>query len=112
MIYKFKSKAGSDVIMMGPNGDQLLRLIGREPAAKGIVEVADMPAAIAALRAAVEREEADRRAAADAAGEEDDEATGRTGGREGAVSLRQRVWPLVDLLERSERAGVDLVWGV
>ena len=42
MIYKFKSKAAGDVIMMGPTGDQVLRAVGREPAAKGIIEVAAM----------------------------------------------------------------------
>ncbi len=48
MLYKFKSKATGDVIMLGPNGDALLRALGRTPAPKGIVEPADMPAAIAA----------------------------------------------------------------
>ena len=48
MIYKFKSQAAGDVIMLGPNGDQMLRLIGHEPAAKGIVDVAQLPAAITA----------------------------------------------------------------
>ena len=38
MIYKFRCKAAGDVIMLGPNGDQMLRLLGREPAAKGIFE--------------------------------------------------------------------------
>ena len=47
MIYKFKSRATADVIMLGPQGDQLLRLAGREPALKGIFEVADMPALMA-----------------------------------------------------------------
>ena len=58
MIYKFKSKAAGDVIMLGPNGDQMLRLLGREPAAKGIIEVADMAAAIAALQEAAAQAEA------------------------------------------------------
>ena len=44
MLYKFKSKASGDVIMNGPHGDELLRLLGREPAAKGIVQHADLPA--------------------------------------------------------------------
>ena len=35
---------------LGPDGaEQMLRLLGREPALKGIIEVAAMPAAIAAL---------------------------------------------------------------
>ncbi len=33
MIYKFKSKASGDIIMMGPTGDALLRALGRTPAA-------------------------------------------------------------------------------
>ena len=53
MIYKFRSKAAGDLIMLEPHGDQLLRLLGREPAPKGIIEPAQMPAAIAALQAAV-----------------------------------------------------------
>ena len=31
MIYKFKSKAAGDVIMLKPNGDHVLRIIGKEP---------------------------------------------------------------------------------
>jgi len=102
MIYKFKSKASGDVIMLGPNGDQMLRIIGREPSAKGIIEVADMAAAIDALQQAVRAEEAP--AEADAA---DEGAPERTG-----ISLRQRVWPVVDLLRRALDAKQPVVWGV
>jgi len=42
MIYKFKSKAAGDVIMMGPNGDEVLRTIGKAPAPKGIIEPSAM----------------------------------------------------------------------
>ncbi|MBQ1765683.1 MAG: DUF1840 domain-containing protein [Aquincola sp.] len=108
MIYKFKSKAAPDVIMMGPNGDQVLRLIGREPTAKGILEVADMPAAVAALRAAVEEEDARRQATPEDEADDD----GPRGSREGVVSLRQRAWPLIEMIERSHKAGTDVVWGV
>ena len=45
MLYKFKCKAGGDLIMLGPNGDTLLRAIGREPAAQGISEPPAMAAA-------------------------------------------------------------------
>lgn len=65
MIYKFKSKAAGDVIMLQPNGDQVMRLLGREPAAKGIFESADMPAAISRLEAAVAEDEAARRGSDD-----------------------------------------------
>jgi hypothetical protein len=107
MIYKFKSAASGDVIMLGPHGDALLRLLAREPAAKGIVEPRDMPAAIASLRRAIE--EAERRAADPAAAPADAQPQGDP---EPPVSLRRRLWPMIDMLERAARADVPVVWGV
>lgn len=105
MMYKFKSKAAGDVIMLGPNGDQVMRLLGREPAPKGIFEAADLAAAAAALEAAVQADELARRSAAD---DEADEARG--GGDR--VSLRQRVWPLIEMMKRAQAAREPIVWGV
>ncbi len=99
MIYKFKSPATGDLIMLGPQGDQLLRLLGREPAAQGIVEAADMPAALQVLQAAIAAAEAP---AADAT--QDNPAP--------AVGLRQRLWPMVEMLRRAQAADVAVVWGV
>jgi Domain of unknown function (DUF1840) len=104
VIYKFKSKATGDVIMLGPQGDQLLRLIGREPQAQGIFEVAAMPGVIQALEAAVAAEGA---AAANTDAAQDD---GERAARQ--VSLRQRVWPMVEMLRRAHAAGEPVVWGV
>ena len=107
MIYKFKSKASGDVIMLGPNGDQMLRLLGREPAPKGIVEVEHMPAAIAALRAAVREAEAPTQTDADADGDADEPS-----GRGSGVSLRQRLWPVIEMFERALAEKEPVVWGV
>jgi hypothetical protein len=95
MIYKFKSKAAGDVIMLQPHGDQLMRLMGREPAAKGIIETADMPAAIRALQEAA----AQAAAPADSDGER-------------GVGLKQRVWPMIEMMKRAQAAGEPIVWGV
>ncbi len=106
MIYKFKSKDVGDVIMLGPNGDQVLRILGREPSAQGIIEPADMPAAIAAIERAVADDDADsqrRRQEAEDAGEAAPQAV---------VSLRQRVWPLVEMMRHCHRDGHPIVWGV
>ncbi len=108
MIYKFKSKAAGDVIMMGPNGDQVLRLIGKEPAPKGIIEPADMAAAIAAIEQAIAAEEAARAAAKADAGQGKD----KNDGPHDKVSLRQRAWPLVEMLKRALAAHQEIVWGV
>jgi hypothetical protein len=107
MIYKFKSKSAGDVIMLGPNGDQLLRSIGREPAPKGIIESAQMPAAIQALERAVSEDEAAR-----AQAEKEAQAKGEPPPKHEGVSLRQRVWPVVDMMKRSHAHGHDIVWGV
>lgn len=100
MIYKFKSKATGDLIMLGPQGDQVLSLMGREPGAQGIIEPAAMAAALAALQSAVEAE------AAAAAAEDSDPDQPR------AVALRQRVWPMVEMLRRAQEAGAAVVWDV
>jgi hypothetical protein len=103
MLYKFRSKAGGDVIMLPAHGDALLRLLGREPAVRGIFEPARVPVLLAALEAAVAQAEAGE---ADAAARE----PGDDGPR--AVSLRQRLWPMIELLRRSHAAGEPVVWGV
>jgi hypothetical protein len=102
MLYKFKSKAAGDVIMLGPNGDQVMRLVGREPAAKGIFEVEDMPALISALERAV---------AADDAARKPDGKADEPQGKGDSVSLRQRVWPLVEMLRRCQSANQVMTWG-
>lgn len=106
MIYKFKSKAAGDVIMTQPGGDELLRTIGKTPAPKGIIEVAAMPAAIAAIEQAGAADEAAR-----AKAEQEAAAEGRKLGPRD-VSLRQRAWPMVEMMKRSQAENADIVWGV
>ncbi|RZJ50041.1 MAG: DUF1840 domain-containing protein [Acidovorax sp.] len=106
MLYKFKSRAAADLIMLEPQGRQVVTIMGKAPGASGIVTVAQIPAAIAALESAVAAEEA-LPASADA--ESDDEAS--TQERAETVRLRQRVTPLIDMLKRSAAEGADVVWG-
>lgn len=111
MIYKFKSETDSDVIMMGPTGDQVLRLIGKEPAAKGIIESADMPAAMRALEQAVTADDA-ARARPEPEVDDKEDADDTQPAKRDPISLRQRVWPLVEAMKRSHAAGTPIVWGV
>lgn len=118
MLYKFKSKATADLIMLEPNGKQILRIIGKESAPKGILEVVEMPHAIEALRQAVQQEE-DIRAQLDAqnvSGSVDTKDTkdskgAVTSAQERQVSLRQRAAPFIEMLQRAHKAGKDVVWG-
>lgn len=108
MLYKFKSKVASDVIMLEPNGRQILMLWGRTDEAdlrKGILQAADMPAAISALEEAIAHEEAQRIQAALEAQEKGEDLPA-------GVTLRQRAAPLLDMARRSLAAGKDITWGV
>jgi len=105
MIYKFKSQAAADVILLNTNGDQMLSIIGKVPAAQGIITVAQIPDAIAALEAAIEVHEA-----AEASRREHPERVVEVEGD--SVRLRHRAAPFIDLLRTSAQAGKDVVWGV
>ncbi len=110
MLYKFKSKVTGDLIMLEPNGRQVLTLIGKaDPAslAKGILQPADMPAAIAALEQAVAQDEQARQQR-----EQEAKAAGEHLARTDAVSLRQRAAPFIDMLRRCHKAEKEIVWGV
>jgi hypothetical protein len=107
MLYKFKSKAAGDLIMLEPNGRRVLQIIGKDAGPKGIIEPSQMPGAIAALEAAVEQEEADQKAAADEA-----KKSGAALPKGDGVSLKQRALPFLDMLRRSQAADEEIVWGV
>ena len=107
MLYKFKSKAAGDLIMLEPNGRRVLEIIGKDAGPKGIILPEQMPAALSALEAAIAQEEADQKARADEA-----RAKGEVAPKFDAVSLRQRAVPFVDLLRRAHKEGHEVVWGV
>lgn len=109
-MYKFKSRASGDLIMLEPNGHQILRIIGKEDNAsahKGILLPEHMAAAIAALQAAVAAEEAELQQRAEAA-----LAKGEKPPRVEGISLRQRATPFIAMIQRSHKANVEIVWGV
>jgi len=109
MLFKFKSKACADLIMLEPDGRCLLKaMIGLDPV-KGIVQVADLPAALQRLNEAVMADEARRQALAE------QEARGEDSGGEPllpAVRLAQRAQPMQHMLRRCMDEEADLVWGV
>jgi hypothetical protein len=104
-MYRFKSKADGDLIMLAPVGDQILRIIGREPAPQGIIETAALPQAIQSLERAIPLAD-QARAEAGGAGRESE------GGAGEAIGLHQRAWPMLEMMRRSLAARADIVWGV
>ena len=111
MLYKFKSKATSDLIMLGPDAQRLLRLMGSDAAPKGIFTVAHQPQAIAALEAAIAQDEA-RMAALLAERLQDLGSLDAGEAPVEGVTLKRRAQPLLEMLRRSLAAKADVVWGV
>jgi hypothetical protein len=106
MLLTFKSQGAGDVQMFSEHAEQLLALFGRslEPsdAPRGILTADQVPGALAQLKAAAQ-------AARDAARQRADP------GDPAApvpIGLAQRAFPLIELLERAQSKGRDVVWGV
>ena len=104
MIYEFKCRATGNIIMTAPVGDAMLEAIGREPSAQGVITTEQMPEAIARLQAL---------SAANPPTEPPDRSGGDFDGDRGdiPVSLSQRAFPLIEMLQQAHRAGKDVTWG-
>lgn len=103
MLYHFKSKVG-DLTMLEPNGRQVLEIIGKDTSAKGIITPDQMPAAIAALEAAVSEDKAASPTPPLPETEEEK--------KNEPVMLRARAVPFIDLLQRAQAKGAEVTWGV
>ena len=111
MLYKFKTKATGDVIMLQANGQRVLEIIGKhsaaEPSIKGILLPEHMPQALGALQSAVEQEETQRKEAIAQA-----KAEKLAAPRFEEVSLRQRALPFMDMVHQCMKAEEAITWGV
>ena len=100
MLIKFDSEAGS-FTMNGEIAVQLLKAMGHSGTVPSAILAADIPAALARLKAAVD---ASPRTAAEAPDSDDKDR------REVPVSLHQRAFPLIDLLTRAAAKGAEVMW--
>jgi hypothetical protein len=100
MLVKFDSKVGT-LTMFGDAAVQLLKLMGHSGTVPSAILAADIPAAVERLTRALEQGASLPPTQAD----EDDRREGRT-----PVSLRQRAYPLIELLERAAKNGADVMW--
>lgn len=111
MLYKFKSKNAGDVIMLQPNGQRVLEIIGKhsaaDPSLKGILLPEHMPQALAALQAAITQEEVQRQEAISQAKAENLPAPHFE-----AISLRQRALPFMEMVRDCLKANDAITWGV
>lgn len=111
MIYKFKSKATGDLIMLESVARQILMLIGKKTeagiASKGILLPQDIPEALTILKAAVLAEKNNTKLNI----EESQEGIHYEWGNS-KVSLQQRAIPFQRMLEQSLNENVPVVWNI
>ncbi len=106
-VYRFKSRETGELVMLEPHGKRILQILGKDPSGPGVVLPDQMPTAVEALRAAAVEEEASRKRLKDEA-----QARGEPAPDFDPVSLRMRSAPFIEMLQRAEKAGVEVVWGV
>ena len=109
MLYKFKSQEAADVIMLKLNAEEVLQIIGKPASPTGIITVAQIPAAIQALQAAVAAEDERSKQPAEAIDKDAEDEDGKD--VKATVGLKQRAVPFIDMLQRSAAEGADVVWG-
>lgn len=118
MPITFKSQATGNLVMLSAHAEALLRLLGKTAVEPGILEVVDMPRALATLRALdpdPQPEVPSQRAVDDEQGAQADRPPAdppAVGFQDEPVSLRQRAAPFIRLIEQAQAGGKPIVWGV
>ena len=100
MFIKFDSAAGT-FTMKSEIAVQLIKAMGHSGTVPSAILPADIPKALARLKAAVDADTGKPAAATD--DDEEDQ-------KEAPVSLRQRAYPLIDLLTRAAARGAEVMW--
>lgn len=108
VLYKFVSKAAAEMIMLEPDAERILKIIGKAPSESGIITLEQIPAAIQVLQAAVDAD--NERKPVAAAQNPDDEDEGDDESVKATVGLKQRAVPFIDMLKRSAAEGVAVIW--
>jgi hypothetical protein len=101
MLVRFRSDAG-DLIMFGDVAVKLLRMMGQSGDVPGAILATDIPAAVERLQVAIGGQQDTPQRSTESTRDE----------REPPVSLRQRAFPLIELLQRAIRKKVDVIWQV
>ena len=110
MLFKFKSKAASDLVMLEPDARALLHMMLGDDPVIGIVLAQDLPATIARLESALAQESANSSVHQGPEVLSADE--GSDDVKEVGVHISQRAAPMLQMLKRCLAEKADLVWGV
>lgn len=102
MALTFKTKAAGDITMLDAHARQLLDLIGKEWAVRGVITPEEVPALMARLQTAIAA------AGTDAGPDEECEPEAARN----HVSLKTRMQPFLEMLRKAGQANTPILWGV
>lgn len=107
MLYRFNSRAAPSFVMLEIHARQLFDILGRAATPQGVITVEQMPAAIAALEAAMALE------ASNAHNDDGYAVEGHDNEAEKShIGIRQRGAPLLHMLKNSLADRKDVIWTV
>ena len=101
MAYQFTSRAGGVVVYTDAVAERLLATIGKRPGIRGVITLAELPTAIAALKSAKAVPETPEPRDPDPDSD-----------RERPVPFAVRLGPFIELLERALAGQADVTWGL
>lgn len=100
MLVRFESNETGEILMYAETAHALLEAIGKETTARGTFTQPEMLPAVEALRLAIAR-------ANEPPNDLDEVDETERKKKPPVVYLRQRAWPLMDMLERTARTGPE-----
>ena len=109
MLVTFSSKAAADVLMLSQHAKPILRIAGimvEDPfPVRGVFSTDLLPVAIARIDHAIAQE-----APLPAHDDDDQESWSKQNPMSQPVGLKQRAFPLLELLVKANKAGVPVTW--
>ena len=106
MLVTFSSKAGADILMLSEHAKPILSIAGKvidDPfPVRGVFSAEQLPDAIKLIERAIASEPATKQV-------EDDGDMPRDS-INASVALRQRAFPLLDLMRRAQQTGLPVMW--
>ncbi|MBP9655466.1 MAG: DUF1840 domain-containing protein [Rhodocyclaceae bacterium] len=106
----FRSKAAGEIFMFAETARRILAIIGRQDTPRGVIGAEQVGDALVRLAAAVDEEKAQIERSREEA--EQAQRRGEPAAGEGAVTLGQRAYPLLEMLRAAQKKKVDVTWGV
>jgi hypothetical protein len=103
MLIPFTSKAAADFFMLQTHAAPLFALMGKPLTAQGVIAASETAKCLAKLQTGLASAELNTPV---------DDVDPDAVATELLVSLKQRAWPLLDMLERANKKQADVLWGV